>query len=49
MLKHCEHVLAMIDQYRWDDREGLVRERPKHDRHSHTADALRYAIYSYVV
>jgi len=49
VLKHCKHVLAMIDQYRWDDREGLVRERPKHDRHSHTADALRYAVYSYVV
>jgi hypothetical protein len=49
VLKNCEHVLAMLDQYRWDDREGLVRERPKHDHHSHIADALRYAIYTYVV
>jgi len=49
VLKNCEHVLAMLDQYRWDDREGLTRERPKHDKHSHIADALRYALYSYVV
>jgi hypothetical protein len=45
----CKHVLAMLDQYRWDDREGLQRERPKHDDYSHMADALRYALYTYVV
>jgi hypothetical protein len=49
VLKNCTHVIAMLDQYRWDDREGLVRERPKHDSHSHIADALRYALYSYMV
>jgi phage terminase large subunit len=45
----CKHVLAMLDQYRWDDREGLQRERPKHDDYSHMADALRYALYTYTI
>lgn len=45
----CKHVLAMLDQYRWDDREGLQRERPKHDQYSHIADALRYALYTYTL
>ena len=45
----CKHVLAMLDQYQWDDREGLARERPKHNRYSHMADAVRYALYSYVI
>ena len=47
--KDCHHVLAMLDQYQWDDREGLARERPKHNRYSHMADAVRYALYSYTV
>ena len=47
--KDCQHVLAMLDQYRWDTREGLTRERPKHDEYSHMADALRYALYSYTI
>ncbi len=47
--KDCVHVLAMLDQYRWDTREGLTKERPKHDEYSHMADALRYALYSYVI
>lgn len=49
ILNTCEHVLAMFDQYRWDNREGLTKERPKHDKFSHMADALRYALYTYVV
>jgi hypothetical protein len=47
--KDCQHVLAMLDQYRWDDKLGLIKERPKHDKYSHMADALRYALYSYIV
>lgn len=47
--KDCTHVLAMLDQYQWDDREGLTRERPKHNRYSHMADALRYALYTYTL
>jgi hypothetical protein len=44
----CTHTLEMLDQYRWDNRESLAKERPVHDKYSHIADALRYAIYSYV-
>jgi phage terminase large subunit len=46
---HCHHVLAMFDQYRWDQREGLQRERPMHDEYSHMADAVRYALYTYTI
>jgi len=49
VLRSCRHVLAMLDQYRWDDRETLTREKPKHDQYSHIADALRYALYTYTV
>jgi phage terminase large subunit len=43
----CKEVLGMLDQYQWDPREGLIVEKPKHDRYSHMADALRYALYTY--
>lgn len=43
----CTQTLATLDQYRWDERESLTRERPVHDKYSHMADALRYALYSY--
>ena len=46
---HCENVLYMFDQYRWDQKDGLVRERPEHGIASHCADALRYAIYTYTI
>ena len=46
---HCSHVRAMFDQYRWDQREGLQRERPQHDEYSHMADAVRYALYTYTL
>jgi hypothetical protein len=49
VLRNCVHVLEMLDQYRWDTREGLTREKPKHDRYSHMADALRYALYSFTI
>lgn len=49
VVKSCTHVLDMLDQYRWDDREGLTKERPKHDKFSHMADALRYALYTFTV
>jgi hypothetical protein len=44
----CKHVLDMLDQYRWDNKDTLTRERPVHDKYSHMADALRYALYTYV-
>jgi phage terminase large subunit len=46
---HCTHCLAVFDQYRWDNKEGLTRERPKHDDYSHMADAIRYALYTYTL
>lgn len=46
---HCTNVRAMFDQYRWDTKEGLQRERPKHDEYSHMADAVRYALYTYTL
>lgn len=45
----CINVLAALDQYRWDSRENLQREKPVHDDYSHMADALRYALYSYTL
>lgn len=46
---HCLDTLAMLDQYRWkvDTTSGI--EKPNHDEHSHIADALRYALYSYLI
>jgi len=44
---HCTHTLYMFDQYRWDARETVQRERPEHGIASHMADALRYALYTY--
>lgn len=51
----CEKVLAMFDQYRWSSgtdskaKPELVKEKPLHDKYSHIADAVRYALYSYTV
>ncbi len=45
--KKCKHVLDSLDNYVWDNREGLLREKPKHSDYSHIADALRYALYSH--
>lgn len=45
--KSCTELINCLDNYRWDDREGLLNERPKHDDYSHMADALRYALYTH--
>jgi hypothetical protein len=45
---HCVETLAMLDQYAWDPKSEKI-ERPKHDIHSHLADALRYALYTFVI
>lgn len=45
--KKCENTVDMFDNYVWDDRAGLMNEKPKHDEYSHIADALRYAVYSH--
>ena len=46
---HCTNTIEMLDQYRWDDRENLVTEKPLHDEYSHMADAMRYALYSMII
>jgi len=46
---HCLDTLAMLDQYRWKTDTVSGIEKPDHDEHSHIADALRYAIYSFYV
>ena len=43
----CKQALESISNYRWDDRPGLLKEKPVHDEFSHVADALRYAMYSH--
>ncbi len=43
----CTKTIEALNQYKWDDREGLTREKPKHDRYSHLMDALRYCLYSF--
>lgn len=46
---HCTETLATLDQYRWDTKETLTKEKPLHDKFSHMADALRYALYSITI
>ena len=43
----CKHTIAALNNYVWDDRVGLINEKPKHNDYSHMADALRYALYSH--
>ena len=43
----CSESLSALDQYQWDANPNLAREKPKHNRASHMADALRYALYSF--
>lgn len=43
----CEKTLEALDQYQWDTKETLTREKPLHE-HSHLPDAIRYALYTFV-
>ena len=45
--QRCAETMACLDQYQWDPNPNLAKEKPKHNRASHMADALRYAIYSF--
>ena len=44
----CAESQYSIESYQWDSNPNLMKERPKHDRSSHMADAMRYALYSFV-
>jgi hypothetical protein len=46
--RECVQTLAAFDQYQWDDKEGLQREKPKHP-FSHIPDGVRYALYTYTL
>ena len=45
--QYCKETLQSLDQYQWDPNPNLLKEQPKHNRASHMADALRYALYSF--
>tara|TARA_R110000772_G_scaffold4302_3_gene15096 strand:+ start:1054 stop:2358 length:1305 start_codon:yes stop_codon:yes gene_type:complete len=44
----AKESLACLDSYQWDPNPNLIREKPKHNMASHMADALRYALYSFI-
>jgi len=44
----CVETLRALDQYQWDTRETLTKEKPLHE-HSHIPDAIRYALYTYTI
>lgn len=46
---HCEHTLDMLDQFRWDTKDTITKEKPIHDQYSHMADALRYGLYTFTL
>lgn len=43
----CKESLISLDQYQWDPNPNLLKEKPKHNRACHMADAIRYALYSF--
>jgi len=45
--QECLESLASLDQYQWDPNPNLLKEKPKHNRACHMADAIRYALYSF--
>ena len=45
--QRCAETLSCLDQYQWDPNPNLAKEKPKHNKASHMADALRYALYSF--
>lgn len=45
---HCTNTLFMLDQYQWKKDDVSTVEKPEHGMASHMADALRYALYTYI-
>jgi len=45
--QNCVETLASLDNYQWDPNPNLLKEKPKHNKASHMADAIRYALYSF--
>ena len=46
--QEAKESLICVDAYQWDPNPNLAREKPKHNAASHMADALRYALYSFI-
>jgi len=46
--QQCKQSLTCLDSYQWDPNPNLAREKPKHNMASHMADAIRYALYSFI-
>ena len=46
--QRCKETLSALDQYQWNPNENLLVEKPVHNMASHMADALRYALYTFV-
>jgi len=46
--QRCDHTLQALDQYQWNPNENLLTEKPVHNMASHMADAIRYALYTFV-
>ena len=46
--QQCKEVLIALDQYQWNPNVNLIAEKPVHNMASHMADALRYALYTFV-
>tara|TARA_R110002124_G_scaffold4389_2_gene26535 strand:- start:2544 stop:3848 length:1305 start_codon:yes stop_codon:yes gene_type:complete len=47
--QEAKQSLTCLDAYQWDPNPNLIREKPKHNMASHMADAMRYALYSFIV
>lgn len=45
--QNCTNMLDALDQYQWDDRDTLTKDKPMHNFASHMCDALRYALYTF--
>jgi hypothetical protein len=48
ILRSCSNTLAAFDQYQWDTRETLTKEKPVH-KYSHIPDAVRYALHTFTL
>lgn len=46
--RHCVKTIAAFDQYQWDNRETLTKEKPLHTD-SHIPDAVRYALHTFTL
>jgi len=52
VLSSCPEVQSTLNNYKWQssstmDGSKLTAEKPVHDKYSHMADAVRYAVFTY--